>query len=481
MKNINKKLVQILESFSAKEIREFRKFISSPFFTKGRNYIPFLNEILKAISKKQFKPEKKVSKEIDKLSDQTIRNRYWELYKLAEDFIIFKDLSENTVERNRILLRNLTGKKLYSSFNLRLKETLKMLDKEKFSIKKHQDVSYFSLLNLEYLQDNDDAKHYFRESFEISKNDFSYDLLNFFEIGIEIIVNLRYKFKLDAEYIQDFLKELKITKVISRFENSDSVNEKVTAMYYYLYKAFENQDEEKFYYRSRKIFNETYNMLCDSFKISTFHHMINYCIIKRNEGLFLINYELFRLFNEKLDQDLTPELKYGHNLFNHFRSYVHVGISIKEYKWVEDFILKYSDSLPSEIRESEVKLTYAKLNFAKNKFEETLSYLDGVRTKKYQQYTDISQLKLCSFFELQKYEDAFSEIDKLLHYMRNHKEITENFYTYNMNFLKYYQKILKFKMNTEKLNPGFTIKEIESQNKIARKEWLLEKLKELDC
>lgn len=480
MKNINKKLVQILESFSAKELSEFRKFISSPFFTKGRNYIPFLNESLKAISKKQFKPETIISKKNNKLSDQTIRNRYWELYKLAEDFIIFKDLSENTVERNKILLRNLTGKKLYSSFNLRLKETLKLLDKEKFSIKKYQDVSYFSLLNLEYLQDNNNAGHYFRESFKISKNDFSYDLLNFFEIGIEIIVNLRHKFKLDADYIQDFLKELKINKVMNRFENSDSVNEKVTVMFYYLYKAFENQDEEKFYFRSRKIFKETYHKLSDSFKISTLHHMINYCINKRNEGVFSFNYELFRLFNEKLDQDLTPELKFGHNLFNHFRSYVHVGISIKKYNWVEDFILKHSDSLPSEIRESEVKLTYAKLNFAKNKFEESLSYLDTVRTKQYQQYTDTSQLKLCAFFELRKYEDAFLEIDKLLHYMRKHNEIPENFYTYTMNFLKYYKLILKFRIKSGKSISGFQLKEIKSCSKISKKEWLLEKAEEFD-
>lgn len=480
MKIINKKLVQILESFSDKDINEFRNFISSPFFTKGRNYIPFLNESLKAISKKQFKPETKVSKKINKLSGQTIRNRYWELYKLAEDFIIIKDLSTNTIERNKILLRNLTGKKLYSSFNLRLKETFKLLDKEKFSIKKHQDVSYFSLLNLEYLQDNNIAGRYFMESFEISKNDFCNDLLNFFEIGIEIIANLRHKFKLDAEYIQDFLKELKITKVINRFENSDSVNEKVTAMYYYLYKAFENQDGEKLYFRSREIFKETYNMLSDSLKISTYHHMINYCINKRNEGVFSVNYELFRLFNEKLDQDLTPELKYGHNLFNHFRSYVHVGISIKEYKWVEDFILKYSDSLPSEIRETEVKLTYAKLNFAKNKFKESLSYLDSVRTKQYQQYTDTSQLKLCAFFELRKYEDAFLEIDKLLHYMRKHIEIPENFYMYTMNFLKYYQLILKFRMKTGKSISGIYIKEIESCSKISRKDWLLKKVKEFD-
>lgn len=479
MKNINKKFVQILNTFSAKDIREFRKFISSPFFAKGRNYIPLLEESLKTVSKKENKAVEIITKE-NNLSDKTIRNRYWELYKLAEDFIIYKDLSKNTIERNKILLRNLTEKKLYSSFNLRLKESLKILEKEKFSIKKHQDLSYVSLLNLNYLQDKNKADLYFENSFEISKNDLCLNLISFFEVGIYFINYKDNKFQFMTDYLQEFLKHLKVKSIDAGFEKSGSLIEKVTAMYYHLYRAFENKSEEKYFFRSREIFIELYPHLTDSFKISILHLMINYCINKRNEGVFKFNHELFRMFNEKLDQGLIPELEHGHNLFNHFRSYVSVGLSLKEYKWVEKFIAKYSDVLPIEFRDSEVTLTHSKLNFAKKKYKESLSCLDSIRTSQYMQYIDTSILKLCAYYELQDYDEAFLEMDKLNHYMRNHREVPDNFNAYTINFIKYYQMLLKLRSSGGNSISGFPKKEFESNIKISRREWLKEKLAELN-
>ncbi|MBK6506439.1 MAG: hypothetical protein IPG02_12425 [Ignavibacteria bacterium] len=46
------KLFQLLENFSPEELKDFRKFISSPVYSSGRNYLPLLDELLKARSKK---------------------------------------------------------------------------------------------------------------------------------------------------------------------------------------------------------------------------------------------------------------------------------------------------------------------------------------------------------------------------------------------------------------------------------------------
>ena len=45
--------------------------------------------------------------QIKKLSDQTLRNRYSELYKLGEEFLVDIWLSENKLEKNKILLKKL--------------------------------------------------------------------------------------------------------------------------------------------------------------------------------------------------------------------------------------------------------------------------------------------------------------------------------------------------------------------------------------
>ena len=41
----NSKLIQVLKSFSAGDWKEFKKFAVSPYFNKGRDYIPLLEEL----------------------------------------------------------------------------------------------------------------------------------------------------------------------------------------------------------------------------------------------------------------------------------------------------------------------------------------------------------------------------------------------------------------------------------------------------
>jgi hypothetical protein len=45
MKTVNSKLIDLVNSFSQKEIKEFKKLISSSLYTGGRNYVPVLNQV----------------------------------------------------------------------------------------------------------------------------------------------------------------------------------------------------------------------------------------------------------------------------------------------------------------------------------------------------------------------------------------------------------------------------------------------------
>lgn len=132
MKIADFKFFLLLDSMKEKEIKEFRKLVSSFFFSGGRNYIQILNKLLK-IRKKGLE---KITPQIlykklypgSRFSLQTLNNRFSELFKLGEEFMIQKTLRENKPERDRLLLlayHNDKSKKLFSN---RLNSAKKSVD-----------------------------------------------------------------------------------------------------------------------------------------------------------------------------------------------------------------------------------------------------------------------------------------------------------------------------------------------------------------
>ena len=201
---------------------------------------------------------------------------------------------------------------------------------------------------------------------------------------------------------------------------------------------------------------------------------------KQNKGSKKFQQELFDLYNEKLSQGLYSDLQNPIYVLNNFRDYVYIGLALKKYKWVEDFISKYSKELPAEFRDDEVNLSYAKLYIAYRHFEKSLSNLKEIRTVNYLLYLDSSVFKLCCYYELGKLEEAFLEIDKIRHYLRNHKEIPDVHKEPGLHFVRIYQKLLKANSMPEKTEAGYLEKEVMRIMSISRKDWLVEKIAELN-
>lgn len=477
---VNNKLVNLLKSLSDTEIKEFRKFISSPYYTKGRNYLPFLAELLKYSSKgyeninthdlfNKIYPGRKFSK-------QTLKNRFSELYKLSEDFLVHLGIDKNEDSRNNILLKMFLEKKLYGPFENHYNKTKKRLSEEKFDKIKIQNLSLLTELNSDFLKVRNKLELLYSQYYENSQINLCYYLINLFEYGVEYSLQEDENRKYESNILVDILKNLDVEDLMENFSRSDSHTFKVTSMYYYLYKAYENSEIEENYFISKRLYGEISSGLKYNFKNQILNNLVYFCIRKQNSGVKKFQHELFNLYNEKLNQGLYSDLREMIYLLNGFRDYVYIGIAVKEYKWVDNFIKKYSKELPMKFKEDEVNLSYAKLFFANSFYEKSLSTLNGIKTSNYLQYTDSSILKLCSFYELDKYEEAFLELDKLKHYLRNHKEIPEIHHCNISNFIVCYQKLIKIHTQPDKKEIVFLENEIRKNRFMSKKEWMSDKI-----
>lgn len=480
---MNHKLNILLNSLSDKEIREFRKFVQSPLFSGRRNYLPLLDSVLK-FRKKVFKGlySKNANMEMNGFShfkSQTLRNRLSELFKIGEEFIIYKDLHNEADHREIVLLQALKKRDMEAIYSNLLKRLIGSISELPYSDEAATNKFVVERMYLELLQGSTNGESRFTKYFEHSEFVTALALLNLFLFGIELLqqeqANRKYEFNLPLEVLEN----LDFEKISLKLRKSDRMLMRIVCMLYYFYRMFKNPDDELSYFEGRKLFDEVYDHLSHTYKMEIYKLMTHYCIIRQNEGVKKFQKEIFSLYNERLKKNMYQDENTGDFQVSSFRNYVLIGLILKKYKWTENFIKKYSRELPEKNREYEIRISLSKVYFSNRDYEKAMDLIEGFKGITYMHYCDSSILRLCIFYEVGKYEDAFREWDKFRQYLKNHLKVPAAVKEYMDNFLKLYMKLLKIKTSTEQKNASLLFHEFKKIKLISRRDWLEEKLNEL--
>lgn len=480
MNILKHKVIGLIKSFSGKDLEKLKKYISITGFTEGRNYIPLLNEILKHQSKgiplapsilySSLYPGKKYSA-------QTLKNRLTELFRIIEEFIVFKRLNDDPIEKEKILLQEYIETGNYKLFDSKYKKIRKKAEELKESNHKFRHIQFFNDINLPRLNKSRSSfEKQMEQHIERSHYTFCLFLLMIFKDAVEFVVHEYNDIKVDSGRIRNMISSLNVEKYIEAFEVSGVSIEKAVAMNFYLYKAFYDRDREEYYFKMKKLFFESKDKFEEKYKEEIYANMITYCVMRQNEGIKKFQLELFNMYKEKLGEGLYSDFKQLTYPVNTFRDHVLIGIEVEEYKWVEVFIKTYCSELPPEIRDDETHLSYARLFFAQQKYEKAMEHLNRIRGMNYLHYTDASVLKMCCYYELEMYDFSFYEVDKFKHYLRNHKEIPEIHREPNLNFVNVYTRLVSNVTKLGREDLGFLEKEIREVKFISKGKWLLNKI-----
>src|SRR6187399_1085632 len=115
-------------------MKEFEKYISSPYFNRGRNHVPLLKQL------KKFHPEfddGKMTQEYiyskmhpgKKFNKQVMWNINSSLSNMAEDFLSHVYLKKNSFIKNTHINDELLHRRLSKIYRKKLDEIEKVLDK----------------------------------------------------------------------------------------------------------------------------------------------------------------------------------------------------------------------------------------------------------------------------------------------------------------------------------------------------------------
>ncbi len=469
------KVVKVIETFSPAELNRLEKFICSPYFNVNEQMIGLFNLLYETLKKGELDELNKeaVFSELypgKKYSDARFRKLCSDLLKLIEEFLAIEEFEENPLHEAGYLMKSIARRKIEPLYNSVLKSARRLSNRQYEVAASYYYHQYEIEKNYFYMLESEMKRETRLNLEQIAKN------LDYFFMAEKLryyATALSQKAFTTQEYQLLFMDE-----ILTHLEQVDyseipqiSVNLAVLKVYMY-------PDNEEYYYQLKSEIFRNIDRFPALEGREIFFAALNFCVRKGNKGKESFIRESFLLYKFALEK----EYLYYHGELTpwSYKNIVFVGLRLKEFDWVEDFIHRYSQFLNDEHRDNAVTFNLARLYAYKGNFEKVLELLRMVEFADISYALGAKAMLLVTYYEL-------DEIDALLSFLstfrvflnRKKKQLPEQRRRNYLNLIKYTQKLAT-------LNPmdkgaiSKLRKELEKSPQVADIQWLMEKLRELE-
>lgn len=467
----NYQLKELLISLDRSELKDFGKYVRSPYFNNRSELIRFYNAIKKYHPKfdSAVLNEESIFKAVypgKKYSDVLMRKLYSLTTNLLLDFISVKAFRENKLEYNIKLLDKLRERKLFSLFEKRSAVIDEFLSKSKHDISYYESkLKHATILNW-YLLNTSEKSMVSRLQNELE------DVLEYFHVAaiLQYIKLGEWSRIINKKFDQKFSNE-----IINYFANRKK-NEITLSYLYFNMMMLLNTEEEKYYtelMKGRKKFESKLSDM-DDYNIALVS--MQYChkkVIKGNNQYRKYQFEITKMILEK---NLIPP---GFIEPYFFTNTVRNASGIGKFNWAEDFIEKYRKRLNPELEEELTQYSYALIEFWRGNFENSLRYLSKINMERLNMKLEIKNLLIVIYYELNYKEELISLIDTYKHFLSRDKNITKQLKQQSGQFLKFVTELIKIFHSGNSEYAFLLLKRLEKTPYFISKEWLIKKAEEL--
>ncbi len=475
---INSNIINVLKTFSAKEMKQFREFVSSPFFNTNENVVELFDIIKKYYPDFNSKSldKKKIFSKIyrgEKYKDSKMRLLIFYLNDLTEKFFVNKNLNENTTDYKVFLLKELNKRNLSINFEKTINETYKKLNETGI-----KDSDYLinkfriDLQHITYFRESPNYKYDTKKSEdnpeEIFMNLTNYYRLMAFEMyGVLLTASFMYKhsFKLDM-----------FEKIIDEFDKTEYSDYPEILCRYYLCMLCSRSEDESNYYELRELLETHRNIVSPAAFGSSFIGLNNFCITSIRAGKRKFLRELFELYKKNLEYKFY--MVEGFMTHTFYRNAVSIGTDLEEFDWTRNFIEEYKKELQDEIKEPVYHYSHAFLETELKNYEKALKHLSKVKTDEIYLKVAVRLLQSRLFFELNWQEQLSSLVDASKHFFNNDKILPAAQKEFYAGFFKYILKLSQCRNSGSAGKLESLKSEIEKSDNLHGKDWLLRKANE---
>jgi len=488
----NTKIMLLFRTFSKQEIKDFEKFVSSPYFSKGRNLAP-LFKILKKYYPSFDSPhltEEKIfrrlypRKKYDNVkSGHLLDVLLSEMTSLAEYFLSIEYLKK---EYGGYRIHYALSKSLESRNMNNYCEKL-ILDNIKRIRKYDSGISFFYEMsalygNLEELFFRDPEK--LKKAIDYGQRSplyiYGFILSNFSRFVNQHNALQSYGFKIYSTELLEMGINGFDHKVFTKECYDDNLGTKeLILMLYHMIKSQLNNEDTENYSTAVGIYKNNIDKFNASDKWWYFVGLINISLYRLNIDSKYYSVLGSKLIDFVLEKNITgPEenslLSYdAYNLIFHFKSLVCTSEELKgfidstiekavitEQKWLRDF-------------------SYARYHFKNKEYEKTLEFISKFSPKNFSMKQIINMLKILSLYSLDYYEEALYSLNSYDQFSRNISKKTGTKRIYTSNFSNSIRSLIMHKLNTEPIDVRDLDKIVEDNKSTMFNFWFSEEAEKL--
>jgi hypothetical protein len=480
----------LLKSFTRKDLKQFKRFLQSPYHNRNKKALELFNFISK------FYPlfnNMNLNKEtlFEKIfggrdrNSSNLRNLFFHLTRLAQNYLIIEKLNQNKLDRYNYLLGELNIRGQKKLFLRNLKEI--ELDYEgNVGI----DGSYF---NNKYIFESQKYNFYKINEKVVKKIkllphieglNYSDSLITIYCITELIcdfinlkVHSIKYNIDISNDFNFNFLQSLNLNEIreLYKAQNKPEFIMELYICLYYMYLDFSNEAAYKEY---KNNINKYYDKLSPD-EIS-FHYsvLIAYLVIKDNEPKSGNSYaeELFDVYDLVLRKEFYKNSKTVFLPISLYRGILFLGCRLKKCSWLYDFIKTYSSKVQSDYIDNIFHYSFGYYYQTTGEYAKALESINNIKALYFIYKFDVNNLKLKLFYELDYLESCLELIHSYHELLRKDQFLNRDAKTQHENFLKYLEKLILFKLGKSRIDLDYILYKLSSEENIIYKDWLLNKM-----
>ena len=461
---VKSRLALLIQSFTAAEKRDARKFLESPYFNARADVVLLFDWFCHQDRQELIKKSAKRHLFGDELpTDQELRLRMAYLSRLLERYMAQKEFDADASGRDILLAASLRRRGLAKPFTQHITWLEKTLDEQPL-----RDVRFYELKSRllwewhEYEStENAASSQYLLAASRSADVAFLAQKLRL----ICLVAAHKSVWSADFQLIGE-------QEVVQFSEKYFAASEPVIAIYLHCLRTLRYPEDESNFQNFKKMLLESSAIFQAEETRSLFLWAFNFCVRRLNAGERRYFQEILDLYKVGLSTGVL--LENGVLTAYTFSNAVVAGLQTGDHEWVNYFIENYKNKLEKQHRESATSFNLARLEFARQRFHEVLELLQKTNYRDPLLNLAAKTLLLKTWFELKETDILHSHLDAMRNFIHR-KRVLGYHRTNYLNIVKFAEKLLTINFldtqEVEKLRTAITKEET-----LTEREWLLSKV-----
>ncbi len=461
--------IVLIQSLNKSEIRAFRKFLRSAYFSTRTDFPVLFETILQQLNRKKGLDKANLFRKAyptQAFHDLKLRAAISDLKEMLEEFLTIRHFNQDRIRREMALLELYAERKLPGLFKQKFSKVQQLLDR---AADQALDIWQYQLrlqrLEMEHLAQQ-------KRTADLPLQSISDHLdANFILAKLEhACTQLSHQLVYKTQYDFGLLKE-----VLVQVESGKFMDRAAIAIYYYCFRFLSQAEDKSSFDNFRDLLLGADHPFPDKMLKDLYLLGLNFCIRQSNQGNTYFMQEAWLLYQRGLEAGVFLE----NNRLSRFtfNNIIGMGINLEAFAWLEHFIVDYQTYLDPADRDSIVYFARARLAyFAQKDYDQVIDLLQKVAFRDIVDNLIAKNMLSRVYFELGELDLLEAHLNSFQQYIRRGKIGRYHKSNYN-NIIRLTRKLLGLAAYAPEKR-AMLIREIEQTEILTERRWLLEQLQE---